>query len=121
LLEKVTWKRWADWACFYLILFKKQGLPRKITVTLTAVSTGEATLLFLPGEVFVEIGLKFKRQSPFPHTVIVSCTDGVVGYLPAGKAFWKHSYETDTAFIWYQNLPFSPQVEDMLPGQVFVC
>jgi len=112
LLEKVTWKRWADWACFYLSLSEKKDLPRKIPVTLTAISTGETTLLFLPGEVFVEIGLKIKKESPFPHTVIVSCADGVVGYFPTGKVFCKHGYETDAAFIWYQNLPFSPRVED---------
>jgi len=47
-----------------------------------------------PVELFCDIGLSIKRQSPFKHTMVVEQTNGAHGYVPTAKAFEGGSYET---------------------------
>lgn len=49
-----------------------------------------------PDELFCEIGMSIKKQSPFKHTMVVEQTNGAHGYVPTAKAFEGGSYET-----WY--------------------
>lgn len=51
----------------------------------------------LPGEVFVELGLKIKRASPFLHTIVVELANGSVGYVPNRKAYAEGAYEVVSA------------------------
>jgi neutral ceramidase len=45
-------------------------------------------------ELFCEIGMKIKTQSPFRHTMVAEQTNGAHGYVPTAKAFEGGSYET---------------------------
>ena len=47
-----------------------------------------------PDELFCEIGLSIKQQSPFKHTMVAEQTNGAYGYVPTAKAFEGGSYET---------------------------
>jgi neutral ceramidase len=47
-----------------------------------------------PTELFCEIGLTIKRQSPFKHTMVVEQTNGAHGYVPTARAFAGGGYET---------------------------
>jgi hypothetical protein len=47
-----------------------------------------------PNELFCEIGLAIKRQSPFKHTLVVEQVNGAHGYVPTAKAFAGGNYET---------------------------
>ena len=47
-----------------------------------------------PDELFCEIGLAIKKQSPFKHTMVAEQTNGAHGYVPTAKAFEGGSYET---------------------------
>lgn len=47
-----------------------------------------------PDELFCEIGLSIKKQSPFKHTMVAEQTNGAHGYVPTAKAFEGGSYET---------------------------
>ncbi len=47
-----------------------------------------------PVELFCEIGLSIKNQSPFRHTMVAEQTNGAHGYVPTAKAFAGGSYET---------------------------
>jgi hypothetical protein len=49
-----------------------------------------------PDELFCEIGMSIKKQSPFKHTMVAEQTNGAHGYVPTAKAFERGSYET-----WY--------------------
>jgi hypothetical protein len=35
----------------------------------------------VPGELYVEIGLRIKQLSPLPHTLIAGYANGMLGYL----------------------------------------
>jgi hypothetical protein len=47
-----------------------------------------------PVELFCEIGMGIKQQSPFKHTLVAEQTNGAHGYVPTAKAFAGGSYET---------------------------
>lgn len=47
-----------------------------------------------PCETFAEIGLEFKKQSPFEHSFMVSLAHGYIGYLPTPRHFELGGYET---------------------------
>jgi hypothetical protein len=47
-----------------------------------------------PDELFCEIGMSIKKQSPFKHTMVTEQTNGAHGYVPTIKSFEGGSYET---------------------------
>ena len=52
-------------------------------------------LLSFPGEMFTEIGMNIKSQSPFERTYIVGITNGYIGYLPTRKAIGEGGMAVD--------------------------
>ncbi|MCK4323620.1 MAG: hypothetical protein KAW89_03755, partial [Armatimonadetes bacterium] len=52
-------------------------------------------LLSFPGEMFTEIGMNIKNQSPFERTYIVGITNGYIGYLPTRKAIGEGGMAVD--------------------------
>lgn len=55
---------------------------------------GDAAIVGLPGEVFVELGLAIKHASPFAHTYVIELTNSNIAYVPTRHAFAQGSYET---------------------------
>ena len=55
---------------------------------------GDTAAVFLPGEVFAELGLAIKRASPFATTLVVELAQDSPEYVPTKKAFAEGSYET---------------------------
>lgn len=56
--------------------------------------SGDAAIVTLPGEVFVELGLAIKQASPFKTTLVIELANDTPGYIPTQKAFAEGSYET---------------------------
>jgi len=52
------------------------------------------TLVGLPGEVFVDLGLAIKQASPFATTLVIELCQDAPGHIPTEKAFTEGSYET---------------------------
>jgi hypothetical protein len=46
-----------------------------------------AAIVGLPGEIFVEHGLKIKKESPFKYTFVIELANDSLGYIPTLKAF----------------------------------
>jgi hypothetical protein len=57
-----------------------------------------------PIELFCEIALRVRSESPFRHTFFLGYTNGWLGYLPTAQAFREGGYEPRTS-------PFSEKVE----------
>ena len=53
----------------------------------------DLAVVTVAGELFVELGLKIKEQSPYKHTMIWQLTNGFYGYIPTKEAFDKGGYE----------------------------
>ncbi len=54
----------------------------------------DLALVTLPGEIFVELGLAIKHQSPFKTTLVIELANDCPNYVPTEKAFTEGSYET---------------------------
>lgn len=81
---------------------------------LQIINIGEVAIIAIPGEVFVEIGLKIKKISPFKNTFIATLANGYEGYMPTQKAFKNGGYETTSAIFSSQ---LSRNIEDILVTQ----
>jgi Neutral/alkaline non-lysosomal ceramidase, N-terminal len=57
-----------------------------------------------PVEMFCDIAMDVRQQSPFAHTFYFGYTNGWFGYLPTAQGFAEGGYEPRTS-------PFTPQVE----------
>lgn len=66
---------------------------------------GEVAVWSAPVELFSEIAMNVRRQSPYPFTFYYGYANGWFGYLPTRQAFREGGYEPRTS-------PFSEQVED---------
>ena len=95
----------------------KRGFEEGIRSRIYAVRIGENALLFLPGEVFVEIGLEIKRRSPFVNTMVIGYTDKCVGYIPAEWDFDMRGYASTIAPKVYDHPPYQKSVGRVLANK----
>ena len=68
--------------------------PETTTIPLHVLRIGDVCLGTMPCEVFCEIGLDFKRRSPFAKSFMVELAHGYVGYLPTLRQHQLGGYET---------------------------
>ena len=64
-----------------------------------------------PVELFSEIAMKVRNESPFRHTFYFGYTNGWLGYLPTAAAFAEGGYEPKTS-------PFTERVESIFTDRV---
>lgn len=70
-------------------------MPTTFTVDIQCIRlSSETAIVALPGEVFVDLGLEIKKQSPFRNTLVIELSQMDAKYVPTEKAFREGSYET---------------------------
>ena len=70
-------------------------LPAQMTAPVQVIRLGEAAIVALPGEVFVETGMNIKSKSDASPTFLVSLANGYIGYICTDKALTEEGgYET---------------------------
>ncbi|MDA0746012.1 MAG: hypothetical protein O2954_05795 [bacterium] len=70
-------------------------LPEILTAPVQAIQLGNATLIALPGEIFVEIGLSLKAKAPANPLFVVSLANAYMGYVCTDKSLTQEGgYET---------------------------
>jgi neutral ceramidase len=74
----------------------RAGRPLEVEVQVIALGD-ELAWVALPGEIFVELGLAIKQDSPFRRTIIAELADGAIGYIPARRAYAQGNYEVISA------------------------
>lgn len=87
--------------------FASRGGPRTQSMEHQALRVGPAVLATLPGEVFSEIGLRIKRDSPAKTTFLLGLANGygAFGYIPPAREFVEGDYEVVACV-------YSPEAED---------
>ncbi len=68
--------------------------PAEEDLILQAFRIGDLAIAAIPCEVFVEIGLKIKAESPIAQTFTISLANGYNGYLPTPQHHAWGGYET---------------------------
>jgi hypothetical protein len=74
----------------------RNGRPHEVEVQVITLGN-DVAWVSLPGEIFVELGLEIKKQSPFKHTIIAELANGAIGYIPNEKAYEEGNYEPISA------------------------
>ncbi len=74
----------------------RKGEPQHVEVQVIALGS-EIAWVSLPGEIFVELGLAIKQDSPFPQTIIAELANGAIGYIPSRRAYAQGNYEVESA------------------------
>jgi len=70
-------------------------LPTQMTAPVQVIRLGEAAIVALPGEVFVETGMNIKSKADANPTFLVSLANGYIGYICTDKALLEEGgYET---------------------------
>ena len=72
----------------------KQRGNTSMDVELDALVLGSTALVSNPAELFCHLGMRIRRQSPFPVTLIAELANGYAGYLPGERDFEEGGYET---------------------------
>ena len=71
------------------------ALPEQMTAPVQAIRLGDAAILALPGEIFVETGLRIKAQTSASPLMLVSLANGYIGYVCTDEALAQEGgYET---------------------------
>lgn len=80
-----------------LLLDRERQRSAVVPIEIQVIAVGDTAFVGVPFELFVELGLEIKAQSPFAHTFIVDLANGAEGYLPTLQAFQKGGYEVRLA------------------------
>ncbi|HOF86620.1 MAG TPA: hypothetical protein PLZ36_00770, partial [Armatimonadota bacterium] len=68
--------------------------PQALPARAAAFHIGDVAFATFPGELFVELGLRVKAESPFPWTYPVELANGALGYLITEQAWQAGGYES---------------------------
>ncbi len=77
------------------------GIGDSLPVEVTTITLGDdAAIVFLPGEVFVDLGLAIKQASPYRTTLIIELSNCVeTAYIPTRAAYAGGSYEVTNSCV----------------------
>lgn len=79
-----------------LDVYARQGEPLEVEVQVITLGN-DLAWVSLPGEVFVQLGLDLKLDSPFRQTMIAELANGSIGYIPNRRAYLQGNYEVVSA------------------------
>lgn len=87
-----------------------------VSITIKRIRLGsEVSLISIPAEVFCEYSLEIKKLLSPEMVFPLGCSDGMVGYLPTGKAMQEGGYECERAYrLFGLPAPFTPAVESSI-------
>lgn len=86
--------------------------PNQFPLIIQAFRIGDLAIAQIPCEVFVEIGLDIKKNSPFKPTFSISLANGYNGYLPTPEQHELGGYETWRARSSYLEVGASTKITE---------
>lgn len=93
--EKPTFLETVD-AFKVMDVVDREGKPLEVEVQVITLGD-QVAWVSLPGEIFVELGLAIKQDSPYPVTVVAELANGAIGYIPSRRAYAQGNYEVVSA------------------------
>ena len=76
---------------------KRKGEDLRAEIQVLAV--GPVAFVAIPGEYFVELGMRIQKESPFPYTFIVELANADLGYIPTRRGFEEGGYEPTSTVL----------------------
>jgi hypothetical protein len=88
--------------------------PPEIEIILQVIRVGDLCIFAIPCEVFVELGLALKKESPFQPSFTISLANGYAGYLPTEAQHELGGYETWRARSSFLEKQAEPKIRQRL-------
>ncbi len=85
---------------------ERKSQPAEVQV----LALGDHFFAAIPAEYFVQLGFRIKEAAHPRHALVVSCANGMVGYVPHKEAFLRGGYET----TFTRGADLAPEAGDML-------
>jgi hypothetical protein len=79
-----------------------------------AMQLGDAVIVALTGEVFVELALEIDDRSPYQQTTVLGYTNGCIGYVPNEEAYPHGGYEVSGAYRYYGTLMLKSESDNQI-------
>jgi hypothetical protein len=76
---------------------KRQG--EDALAEIQVLTAGPVAFVAIPGEYFVELGMRIQKESPFPYTFIVELANDDLGYIPTRRGFEEGGYEPTSTVL----------------------
>jgi neutral/alkaline ceramidase-like enzyme len=102
------------WAEDALVAAQRPPEERTLPFPVQALRLGPVAVVAMAGEVFVQIGQEIVRRSPFPHTVALGYSNGLLGYVPTADAHPLGGYEVNDAYRYFGTLMIAPESEALI-------
>jgi len=102
-----------EWAQDMLKL-AKEAKPYTQAFEIQAMQLGDAVIVALTGEVFVELALEIAARSPYQQTIVLGYTNGCIGYVPNEEAYPYGGYEVSSAYRYYGTLMLKPESDKQI-------
>lgn len=74
-------------------IIERSGMGLTQDIVLSAFSVGDFGFVAAPYEMFDTQGVTIREDSPFAATFVISCCNGVDGYIPSMEGFQNETYE----------------------------
>lgn len=87
-----------------MYLHEDPAIPNTVDIEIQVLQIGPWTIVGLPGEIYSDIGLKIKANSPFANTVIVEIANGYAGYISPDIIQRAGNYEGIYSMVAYTGL-----------------
>jgi hypothetical protein len=87
-----------------MYLNEDPSLPNTVDVEILTLQIGPWTIVGLPGEIYSDIGLKIKANSPFANTIVVEIVNGYSGYISPDIIQRAGNYEGIYSMVAYTGL-----------------
>ncbi|MEM2617092.1 MAG: neutral/alkaline non-lysosomal ceramidase N-terminal domain-containing protein [Thermofilaceae archaeon] len=95
-VEPLRWKlALSRWIAEVSARVRARAVDGRIVTEVMALRVGEAVIVGLPGEPFVEVGMLIKKASPAEFTAVAGYTNDPVGYIPTSQAYEEGGYEVE--------------------------
>jgi len=88
--------------------------PNQVPVLLQAFRIGDLGIAAIPCEVFAQIGLTLKKESPVKPMFTIELANGYNGYLPTPEQHKLGGYETWRARSSYLDVQAAPRIEQTI-------
>ena len=102
------------WAEAALTAAERAPEERTVPFPVQALRLGPVAVVAMAGEVFVRIGQEIARRSPFPHTVALGYSNGLLGYVPTADVYALGGYEVNDAYRYFGTLMIAPESEALI-------
>ena len=87
-----------------LYLHEDPAIPNTVDIEILTLQIGPWTIVGLPGEIYSDIGLKIKANSPFANTIVVEIVNGYNGYISPDTIQCAGNYEGIYSMVAYTGL-----------------